>query len=495
MSQAIGIERESETEFGRCNRVAVICHTIEVAIIILAYFVEFFKGARTFPYVVAVLAIGIAAPAAEIVLLCKDRNNRLIKYILSVGFGIFYTFVALTTVNKLAFVYAVPMLIVITVYNDTIYSIISNSLAVVINIIQVVMFLGNGVYTMEDSASIEIQILVMIIIGVFSAYVSKTTEYNARINLEKIRMHGQESEKMLAQTLEVSDGMVSTIEKVANKILDLDRTISATKDAMEELSTGSNDTTDAVQRQLGLTENIQTKVSGVENGMGEIVDSVKNTNNAIKDGRDNVEKLVEKGNESMLSGKKVEEELTALSKDMQELNSVIDIINNITSQTELLSFNASIEAARAGETGRGFAVVASEISKMAGETDVATNQITDKLSHITETINRVVKVTNNMIDIIESQNEATIATADSFKVIENNTADISAHSRKLEVYVKELAGANTEIVESISTISSISEEVTAHASQTYSASEDNMGIVKDVVEHISELRELADKLK
>ena len=120
MSQAIGIERESETEFGRCNRVAVICHTIEVAIIILAYFVEFFKGARTFPYVVAVLAIGIAAPAAEIVLLCKDRNNRLIKYILSVGFGIFYTFVALTTVNKLAFVYAVPMLIVITVYNDTI---------------------------------------------------------------------------------------------------------------------------------------------------------------------------------------------------------------------------------------------------------------------------------------------------------------------------------------------------------------------------------------
>lgn len=495
MSQTKGTMRKKETEFGRCNRVAVICHTIEVVIIVLAYYVEFFKDARTLSYVLAVTLIGLAAPVAEIILLSKDRENKFVKHILSVGFGIFYTFIALTTVSKLAFVYVIPMLIVITVYNDAKYSLKINLAAVVINIIQAVMFLNNGVYTSEDSASIEIQVLVMAVIAIYSTYISKTLETNTKNNLEKIRIQGQESEEMLTQTLEVSDSMVSTIETVGNMIMDLDRTISTTKDAMAEVSSGSNDTTDAVQRQLGLTENIQAKVNGVQDGTGEIIDSVHNTNDAIHEGRGNVEKLVEKGNESILSGKKVEEELTALNKDMQELNSVIDIINNITSQTELLSFNASIEAARAGETGRGFAVVASEISKMAGETDVATKQITAMLSHITDTINRVVNVTNNMIDIIESQNEATIATAESFKVIENNTADISSHSEKLEVYVKELAGANAEIVESITTISAVSEEVTAHASETYSASEENMSIVKKVVGHIEELKGLANKLK
>ena len=278
-------------------------------------------------------------------------------------------------------------------------------------------------------------------------------------------------------------------------ISELDTAISNTKDAMGEVDSGSTDTTEAVQKQLVLTENIQTKITEVEGGTGEIIDGVRSTNEAVRIGRENVDTLVSKGNESMASGKKVEDELISLKADMEGLNSVIDIINNIASQTELLSFNASIEAARAGETGRGFAVVASEISKMAKETEVATAQITEKLFNMSEAINRVVGVANNMIEVIVSQNEATQETAKSFETIAENTMGISGTSESLAGIVKDLALSNKEIVDSITTISSISEEVASHANQTFAVSESNMDTVKELVTHIDELKELAASLQ
>jgi len=488
--------KKSSAEMIQCNRMVVVSHFVEIMILIAAYILEMIKGERELPYVIVMALIGLAAPVLEFIVYRRKPMSRAIMYLFSVGFGIFYIYILFTSTSNLTFVYVVPMLIVIAVYNEALYALKVNIFAFVINIAQVILYFSNGTYTIEnDLKDVEIQLCLVLVMAIFSIYVSKVTEKNYKYNFDKIEQQKEQSETLLSDTLKISNEMVDTIEVVSEKIKNLDRTISATKDAMAELNSGSNETTDAVEKQLGLTENIQTKVEGVQDGTGKIVTSVKNTNEAIKVGRDNIDKLVEKGNESMESGRLVESELKTLYANMEELNYVVEIINNVTSQTELLSFNASIEAARAGESGRGFAVVASEISKMAAETGVATGQITGILSKITETIENVVTVTNAMVDMIESQNEATMVTAESFKKIADNTNDISNHSDTLERYVEELAEANSQIAESISTISSITEEVTAHASETYNVSENNIDIVKGVVESIDELKELAIRLK
>lgn len=66
------------------------------------------------------------------------------------------------------------------------------------------------------------------------------------------------------------------------------------------------------------------------------------------------------------------------------MHSIIELIDNITTQTSLLALNASIEAARAGEAGRGFSVVASEISNLATQTQDATVDITTLIENISK---------------------------------------------------------------------------------------------------------------
>ena len=185
---------ESQSEMARCNKVGMVCHTIVSAVIGIAYLAEFAKGSRTLLYVLLTIVIGIASPVAEWIVYKKDKNSTHIKHFIGYGFAIFYIFIMFTTNNKLVFTYVIPMLIAITVYNDYKYSIPINTGVIIINIAQVVVFLANGTYTMSETASIEIQVRVIIMISLYCMYTSKTLEINSLVKLKQIEKQSRETE-------------------------------------------------------------------------------------------------------------------------------------------------------------------------------------------------------------------------------------------------------------------------------------------------------------
>ena len=487
--------KENDYELAKANAVAMNCHCLVCSIMSVAYFVEFLKGDRTLLYVLVTIVLAMAPVAGEFISYKKMHDTKMIKHFVGIGYAILYTFVMFTTNNHFTFVYVIPMLIAITVYNDFKYSLPIEVGVVIVNVIQLALFFKRGIYTKADMASVEIQFFVIVLICGIQLYTSMVTERLNQWKLAEIKAEHEKTEELLMRIMDTSDKMTQQIAESAQKTASLGESMQAMKESMEEVNSGSNDTAEAVQSQLNQTEEIQAMVEQVEKGTENIIDSMNQNKEAIAQGNANVGILVKQAEETVESGKKVTEELSQLDTYMSQMNSILDIINSITSQTSLLALNASIEAARAGDAGRGFAVVASEISQMAQQTKDSTVQISQLIENVSNAIQMVVEVSSSMISMIESQNETTEKTAESFTVIEKNSDNVYGHSNELAAYVTKLADANKKIVDSISTISAISEEVAAHASDTLSATESNNVIVEELAALSGQLETLAQELK
>ena len=486
--------KEKDYELARENTVAMNCHFLVCGIISIAYFVEFLKGDGTLLYVLATIILAMGPVVGEIICYKKQHDTKMIKHFVGIGYAILYTFVMFTTNNHFTFVYVIPMLIAITVYNDFKYSLPIEVGVVIVNVIQLALFFKRGIYTKADMASVEIQFFVIVLICGIQLYVSIVAEKLNQKKLAELKAEHEKTEELLTRIMD-TDKMTQQITESAQKTASLGESMQAMKESMEEVNSGSNDTAEAVQSQLNQTEEIQAMVEQVEKGTENIIDSMNQNKEAIAQGNANVGILVKQAEETVESGKKVTEELSQLDTYMSQMNSILDIINSITSQTSLLALNASIEAARAGEAGRGFAVVASEISQMAQQTKDSTVQISQLIENVSNAIQMVVEVSGSMISMIESQNETTEKTAESFTVIEKNSDNVYGQSNELAAYVTKLADANKKIIDSISTISAISEEVAAHASDTLSATESNNVIVEELAALSGQLETLAQELK
>ena len=487
--------KEKDYELARENTVAMNCHFLVCGIISIAYFVEFLKGDGTLLYVLATIILAMGPVVGEIICYKKQHDTKMIKHFVGIGYAILYTFVMFTTNNHFTFVYVIPMLIAITVYNDFKYSLPIEVGVVIVNVIQLALFFKRGIYTKADMASVEIQFFVIVLICGIQLYVSIVAEKLNQKKLAELKAEHEKTEELLTRIMDTSDKMTQQITESAQKTASLGESMQAMKESIEEVNSGSNDTAEAVQSQLNQTEEIQAMVEQVEKGTENIIDSMNQNKEAIAQGNANVGILVKQAEETVESGKKVTEELSQLDTYMSQMNSILDIINSITSQTSLLALNASIEAARAGEAGRGFAVVASEISQMAQQTKDSTVQISQLIENVSNAIQMVVEVSGSMISMIESQNETTEKTAESFTVIEKNSDNVYGQSNELAAYVTKLADANKKIIDSISTISAISEEVAAHASDTLSATESNNVIVEELAALSGQLETLAQELK
>ena len=214
-----------------------------------------------------------------------------------------------------------------------------------------------------------------------------------------------------------------------------------------ELSTASQMLADAAEQQAAsveqLTDTTNTVADQVENSRRKAEDSAKSTAQAAVMIGQNQEKM-----------KLMMDAMDKIHETSQQVVGIIQTIEDIASQTNLLSLNASIEAARAGEAGKGFAVVADEIGKLALESSKAANTTKELIEISMDEINRGNSIASGAMDSLkESVNAVGLVN----KMIQETAEDAAVQAENME----QLRSGIREITHGIQDNSAAAQETSA----------------------------------
>lgn len=469
-------------------------YTVYNIVLLLCYLAEVIKGSRTIGYYIIFSVLSLLPLIIMHVMYRRDKADENMKRVLAFGYVFFYTFTVFTTTSSVAFVYGVLIGTFIMCYSEIGLSRLFVWGMFAINVAHVIYLGATDQITSEVLPDVEIRIGFTLLYAVFVLMETKVMIQNNQDKLDRIASEKENIQAMLAQIMDISENMIGNIQVVSDKMGVLESSVSKTKISMEEVSNGTNDTAESVQNQLMMTEEIQNFIGKVETVSGEISADMDEAEHEVQLGKAKIDELIEQVKVSDTASARVSEELEKLTAYAGQMQSIVELIDGITSQTSLLSLNASIEAARVGEAGKGFAVVASEISNLADQTQNATVEITELIGNISSELEQVVKVVNYLMDNSKLQSLAATETASSFETIASRTEDIQRQTEELTGLVGQLANSNEAIVDSIQTISAATEEVTAHSSVTLECSEENSSIVDEVGNIVEQLQTLAQRL-
>ncbi len=488
------MNNNSRSDINMSNFVSIISYTIINVILIACYIIEVVKGSRTIGYFAVFCILALLPMVLAYIAYLRNKDSNVVKYLIMVGFGIFYLFIIFTTTSPVAYVYAFLIATVLLVYNDLKLTILFSSGISLGNIIHVT-YLGVTKQIEKDQlANIEIRLASVVLFSIFVVLASIVMRKINQNKLDEINAEKDRTAYLMNNILQTSQKITSDIEVVTGKMSLLEDSANKTMSSMEEVAHGTSDTADSIQQQMERTEEIQGTIMRVNQVSDKIDSNLNNTRRELETAQKNIDDLIERVNISNDENSKVSKELAELNEYASQMQSIVSLIEAITGQTSLLSLNASIEAARAGEAGRGFAVVATEISGLATQTRDATENIANLINNISKELEEVVTVVEGMIANSNIQSDAARHVADSFEVINASASEVYEESNNLKVLVEELTVNNQAIVEGIETISAATEEVTAHSTETYESSAENSEITNEVGQIIQELNNVARDL-
>lgn len=294
----------------------------------------------------------------------------------------------------------------------------------------------------------------------------------------------------------LKDKLNSIVTEVDGHAMQLDNNMESLNVLASASSKGANQIRQAIDElsktAVSLAENVQSVNTSMME-MGNNVTSIHSETVTLNENSDKMDHANRNASESMnlvltsshTSSAIIEEmivQVKATNEAIASISKAVELISDITSQTNLLSLNASIEAARAGQAGRGFAVVATEIKQLADQSSQGAAAIKNIVDDILEKSNKSVELTERMRTLAEKE-QADIGSAKTgfdtlSQIIEANVATAGTIAEK----TKNLEELKQTIINNITELSAISEENAASNEEVTA----NVSSIAESIDRISE---------
>jgi methyl-accepting chemotaxis protein len=170
-----------------------------------------------------------------------------------------------------------------------------------------------------------------------------------------------------------------------------------------------------------------------------------------------------------------------LGKKSQEIGAVLDIVSELSEQTNILAINATIEAAGAGESGRRFAVVADEIRKLADRVAGSTKEIRNLIDEVRSAVNTTVMATEAGSKAVDAGSRQFGDVASAFKQIAGLVSTTTDAAREIELSTKQQSTAVEQVNVAISSVAQASTEMETSAGQTLTTASQLAGLSRDLL--------------
>lgn len=300
-------------------------------------------------------------------------------------------------------------------------------------------------------------------------------------------------------------GLIHAVEDKSNHILEVAGGISEvagnTKTTIEQVTQAIDSVAQGAVKQAESTQEANTEVEHLKNSLDETKEYVSGMNGMTEkanevstEGIESVKDLIEKSGKTAEKSKVSLEVMNEMVESIDKIFYISDTIADITSQTNLLSLNASIEAARAGEMGKGFAVVADEIRKLADESKESTDEIKKIITEITEK-SKLVESTMQENEVLQTeQQEAINRTEEIFGEIMKQIEMLGSGMERINALNDTMSANKDLVVDKMGTIASVSEQSAAATEEVNASTEQVNVTMEEISEHTETLQAIAKDL-